>query len=70
MLAKHERIQKSAFINQKTNTPYLIARGDHRKIITVIKEFHFECRPLTAMARNNKYLLVRHGDLIADRPDH
>ena len=34
------RIQKSAFKNHKSRLPYLIAFGDHRKTIKVIKVLH------------------------------
>ena len=37
------RIQKYAFKGQKMRTPYLIARGDLRKTIYVIKVLRVEC---------------------------
>ena len=53
-----------AFKNKKSRTPYVIARGDHRKTIKVIKLLRVKCESVTgiAMAHNIRCLLVRHRD--------
>ena len=53
---------------QKPTAPYIMARGDHRISIKVLKVLHIECAPVTSiakqivMAQNNRCLLVRHRD--------
>ena len=71
MKTSKKRIQKSVLKNQKPPVHYLIAQGDHRKIIKVIKVLRAKCAPLTGttkgivMAHNNVIgciLLFRHAD--------
>ena len=66
-----KRIQKNVLKNQKPRVHYLIAQGDHRKTIKVIKVLRAKCAPLTGttkgivMADNNviRYILLfRHAD--------
>ena len=58
-------IQKSIFRKQKLRTHYLIAGGDHRKFVKVIKVLRVNCAPATGIAKgmlmtyNNRRLLVR-----------
>ena len=58
------RIQQK---KEKPKTAYLIARGDHRKTINVIKVFYVKCATVTGvtkeivMTHNSRRLLVRHG---------
>ena len=67
-LSNRIRIQTSAFKKQKPRTTYLVARGDHRKTINVIKVLSVKCTTVTGltkeivMAQKNRHLLVRHGD--------
>ena len=45
------QIQKSACKNTKPRTSYLIARGDYRKTINVIKVLHVQCAPVTGIVK-------------------
>ena len=62
------QIQKGAFKNQKPRTPYLIAQGDHRKTIKIMKVLLVKYAPVTGivkgivMTHDSRCLFVRHGD--------
>ena len=45
------RIQKSAFKNQKPRCPALIARGDSRKTIKVMKVLPVKYAPVTCIVK-------------------
>ena len=53
---------------QKPSMPYLLARGDHRKTIKLIKVLRVKWAPVTGIDKGivmdhyNRSLLVRHGD--------
>ena len=76
-LSKCIPIQKSALKNQKPIKPYIIAQGDHRETIKVIKSLRVKYAPATGISLRVKYapatgiakgtdiicLLVRHGTI-------
>ena len=48
-----KRIEKSAFKNQKSRTPYLITREDHRKTNKVIKVLSVKCALVAGKSQRN-----------------
>ena len=61
-------MQKTVFKDQTPRKPYLVAGGDHRETVKVMKVLRIKFAPVTdlakgiVMARNSRCLLVRQGD--------
>ena len=61
-------IQKSIFRKQKLRTHYLIAGGDHRKFVKVIKVLRVKCASATGIAKG--MLMAYNGLLLRRRVHH